>query len=76
VSKLTIGWVPAAAGVNVDTIRYYQRRGLLEEPAKLLGGYRNYPKHRTAYRSFFHRVGSETRGPSRFMIKTCRTIDL
>ena len=41
--KLTIGRVAAAAGVNVETIRYYQRRGLLEEPTKPLGGYRNYP---------------------------------
>jgi MerR family mercuric resistance operon transcriptional regulator len=43
VPKLTIGRVATAAGVNVETIRYYQRRGLLEEPAKPLGGYRNYP---------------------------------
>jgi len=42
-AKLTIGRVPAAAGVNVETIRYYQRRGLLEEPMKPLGGYRDYP---------------------------------
>ena len=41
--KLTIGRVAAAAVVNVETIRYYQRRGLLEEPMKPLGGYRNYP---------------------------------
>ena len=41
--KLTIGKVAAAAGVNVETIRYYQRRGLLEEPKKPLGEYRNYP---------------------------------
>jgi MerR family mercuric resistance operon transcriptional regulator len=41
--KLTIGRVAAAAGVNVETIRYYQRRGLLEKPSKPLGGYRNYP---------------------------------
>jgi MerR family mercuric resistance operon transcriptional regulator len=41
--KLTIGRVAAAAGVNVETIRYYQRRGLLEEPQKPVGGYRNYP---------------------------------
>jgi DNA-binding transcriptional MerR regulator len=33
----------AAAGVSVETIRYYQRRGLLEEPKKPLGGHRNYP---------------------------------
>ena len=42
-AKLTIGGVAAAAGVNVETIRYYQRRGLLEEPTKPPGGYRNYP---------------------------------
>jgi len=43
VPELTIGRVAAAAGINVETIRYYQRRGLLEEPKKPLGGYRNYP---------------------------------
>jgi DNA-binding transcriptional MerR regulator len=43
VPKLTISRVAAAAGVNVETIRYYQRRGLLEEPAKPLAGYRHYP---------------------------------
>jgi len=42
-AKLTIGRVAAAEGVNVETIRYYQRRGLLEEPMKPLGGYRDYP---------------------------------
>ena len=41
--KLTIGRVAATAGVNVETIRYYQRRGLLDEPTKPLGGYRDYP---------------------------------
>jgi MerR family transcriptional regulator, mercuric resistance operon regulatory protein len=43
VPKLTIGRVAAAAGVNVETIRYYQRRGLLDEPKKPPGEYRNYP---------------------------------
>jgi MerR family transcriptional regulator, mercuric resistance operon regulatory protein len=41
--ELTIGQLAALAGVNVETIRYYQRRGLLEEPRKPLGGYRQYP---------------------------------
>ena len=40
--KLTIGRAAAAAGVNVETIRYYQRRHLLDEPSKPLGGYRRY----------------------------------
>ena len=40
--KLTIGRLAESAGVNVETIRYYQRRGLLEEPCKPLGGHRRY----------------------------------
>lgn len=31
-NELTIGKLATAAGVNVETIRYYQRRGLLTEP--------------------------------------------
>lgn len=41
--KLTIGRVAKLAGVNVETIRFYQRRALLDEPPKPLGGYRWYP---------------------------------
>lgn len=39
---LTIGQVAKAANVNVETVRYYQRRGLLPQPAKPLGGHRHY----------------------------------
>src|SRR5579863_2004932 len=42
-ADLTIGKLASAAGVNLETIRYYQRRGLLEEPAKPYGGHRRYP---------------------------------
>jgi len=41
-TKLTIGKVAAAAEVNVETIRFYQRRGILAEPPKKLGGLRYY----------------------------------
>lgn len=41
-TELTIGKLAQAAGVSVETIRYYQRRGLLDEPAKPLGGHRRY----------------------------------
>ncbi|MET9284595.1 MerR family transcriptional regulator [Nocardia beijingensis] len=34
----------AAAGVNAQTLRYYERRGLLAEPARTLGGHRLYPQ--------------------------------
>jgi MerR family transcriptional regulator, mercuric resistance operon regulatory protein len=44
VPKLTISRVATEGGVSVETIRYYQRRGLLAEPPKPVGGYRNYPK--------------------------------
>ncbi|GAA3221503.1 MerR family transcriptional regulator [Actinocorallia longicatena] len=32
-----------AAGVNLQTLRYYERRGLLAEPGRTLGGHRLYP---------------------------------
>lgn len=41
--RLTIGRVAKLAGVNIETIRFYQRRGLVDEPPKPLGGYRWYP---------------------------------
>jgi MerR family transcriptional regulator, mercuric resistance operon regulatory protein len=31
------------AGVNTETLRYYERRGLLTEPPRTRGGYRDYP---------------------------------
>jgi len=39
---LTIGKLAEAAGVNIETVRYYQRLGLLDEPAKPSDGYRRY----------------------------------
>ena len=39
---LTISKLAQEAGVNVETIRFYQRRGLLAEPDKPLGGIRRY----------------------------------
>lgn len=30
-------------GVNTETLRYYERRGLLTEPPRTQGGYRDYP---------------------------------
>ena len=35
--------VATAAGVNPQTLRYYERRGLIAEPARSLGGHRMYP---------------------------------
>jgi MerR family mercuric resistance operon transcriptional regulator len=40
--SLPIGAVAAAAGVNVETIRFYQRKGLLPEPPRPYGQIRRY----------------------------------
>ncbi|WP_330231012.1 MerR family transcriptional regulator [Nocardia sp. NBC_00508] len=41
---LRTGELAAAAGVNTQTLRYYERRGLLAEPDRSLGGHRLYPQ--------------------------------
>lgn len=41
-TQYTIGTLAKRANVNVETIRYYQRRGLVCEPQKPLGGIRRY----------------------------------
>lgn len=40
--KMTIGRLADAAGVNVETVRFYQRSGLIDEPARPRSGYRTY----------------------------------
>jgi MerR family transcriptional regulator, mercuric resistance operon regulatory protein len=40
--QLTIGRLAKAAGVGVETVRYYQRRGLLPKPPRAIGGFRYY----------------------------------
>ena len=40
--KMTIGRLADAAGVNVETVRFYQRSSLIDEPARPHGGYRTY----------------------------------
>ena len=39
---MTIGQLAKAAGVNVETVRYYQRRGLVPTPSRPFGGQRKY----------------------------------
>ncbi len=41
-SALTIGHVAREAGVNIDTVRYYERAGLLPPPRRRASGYRDY----------------------------------
>ena len=41
---LTIGQVANAAHVNVETLRYYERRGLVPKPPRSPSQYRSYPE--------------------------------
>lgn len=41
----TIGSLAQHTGVHLETIRYYQRRGLVDEPERPLGGIRRYTAH-------------------------------
>jgi len=44
--SLTIGKLAQATGVNLETVRYYERIGLMPRPARTTGGYRSYePDH-------------------------------
>ncbi|MCH8076684.1 MAG: MerR family DNA-binding protein [SAR324 cluster bacterium] len=40
---MTIGKVSSRTGVGIETIRFYERRGLIAEPARRPSGYRDYP---------------------------------
>lgn len=41
---LTIGKLAKKAGVNVDTIRYYEKQGLIPKPQRTESGYRQYTR--------------------------------
>lgn len=41
---LRSGQVAETVGVNVETLRYYERRGIIPEPDRSLGGHRLYPE--------------------------------
>lgn len=43
-SALTVGKVAAEAGVNIETLRYYERKGILPEPPRSPSSYRLYPE--------------------------------
>ncbi len=44
VEPLTIGQVAKLSDVGVETVRFYERRGLIEEPPRKESGYRQYPQ--------------------------------
>lgn len=55
-SALTIGGLALAADVHVETVRYYQRVGLMREPQRPLGGVRRYERQDLARLQFIRRA--------------------
>src|ERR1700746_3895048 len=51
----TIGWLAKATATNIETIRYYERIGLLPAPARTSGNYRSYGPDHLARLSFVRR---------------------
>ena len=54
--SLTIGQLAQHAGVGVETIRFYEREGLISEPPRRPSGYRDYPLGTVARIVFIRRA--------------------
>ena len=54
--KLTISKLAKLCGIGVETVRYYQRIGLIEEPVKPISGYRSYPGETARKLKFIQRA--------------------
>ncbi len=53
---MTIGQLARASGVGVETIRYYEREGILEPPRRARNGYRHYAPAAVARLGFVRRA--------------------
>lgn len=56
--QMTIGQFALAGGVNVETVRYYQRRGLLDTPTRLSGSIARYSQTELTRLRFIKRAQS------------------
>ena len=54
--KLTIGKLANSAGINLETIRYYERIGLMPEPGRTECGHRNYAAGHVRRLTFIRRA--------------------
>lgn len=53
---LRTGELATRAGVNIQTLRFYERRGLLEKPPRQESGYREYPANSVQLVRFIKRA--------------------
>ena len=54
--SLTIGHLAKEAGVNLETVRYYERQGLMSKPPRSTSGYRLFPAEATRRIRFIRRA--------------------
>ena len=54
--SLTIGHVARLTGIGVETVRFYEREGLIEEPPRRKSGYRDYPQETVSRIRFIKRA--------------------
>src|SRR6267143_965389 len=54
--SLTIGHLAREAGVNLETVRYYERQGLLAKPPRSASGYRLFPSDAARRLRFIRRA--------------------
>jgi MerR family copper efflux transcriptional regulator len=54
--SLTIGHLAREAGVHLETVRYYERRGLLPKPPRSASGYRLFPSDAARRLRFIRRA--------------------
>lgn len=54
--RLTIGQVARQAGVKVETVKFYERQGLIDQPPRPAFGYREYPPQTVARIRFIRRA--------------------
>jgi MerR family transcriptional regulator, copper efflux regulator len=53
---LRIGELARAADVGIETLRFYERRGLIDDPPRLPSGYRQYPEQAVRRVRFIRRA--------------------
>ena len=55
-NKLSIGQVAKKLGIGIETIRFYERKGLIEEPPRKESGYRQYDETAVAKLAFIQQA--------------------
>ena len=66
--SFTIGEFAKQAGVGVETVRFYEREGLLKEPPRRPSGHREYPEGEVTRLVFIRREIQEERSSSSPML--------